>query len=165
MRRVLALVAGVEDLRAALLQVEDLLEAKRGQWTFLVVLDGVEDPHNLGACLRVADAGMYVSKHAGGNRVSTAEEYAEGDEGADEDPELDPEELEEDFEDLEEDDEFSEGELEGDDEEPDADDDGAAAASTRRRASEEKSTSAERKASGPGGRSRGRTRSPASGMN
>ncbi|HEY6935639.1 MAG TPA: diguanylate cyclase, partial [Terriglobales bacterium] len=29
-------------------------------------------------CLRVADAGMYVSKHAGGNRVSTAEEYAEG---------------------------------------------------------------------------------------
>ncbi|HLK33983.1 MAG TPA: diguanylate cyclase [Terriglobales bacterium] len=28
--------------------------------------------------LRVADAGMYVSKHAGGNRVSTAEEFAEG---------------------------------------------------------------------------------------
>ncbi len=27
--------------------------------------------------VRVADAGMYVSKHAGGNRVSTAEEYAE----------------------------------------------------------------------------------------
>ena len=28
--------------------------------------------------IRVADAGMYVSKHAGGNRVSTAEEYVEG---------------------------------------------------------------------------------------
>jgi diguanylate cyclase (GGDEF)-like protein len=28
--------------------------------------------------IRVADAGMYVSKHAGGNRVSTAEEFAEG---------------------------------------------------------------------------------------
>ncbi len=27
--------------------------------------------------VRVADAGMYVSKHAGGNRVSTAEEFAE----------------------------------------------------------------------------------------
>lgn len=27
--------------------------------------------------IRVADAGMYVSKHAGGNRVSTAEEFAE----------------------------------------------------------------------------------------
>ena len=28
--------------------------------------------------IRVADAGMYVSKHAGGNRVSTAEEFGEG---------------------------------------------------------------------------------------
>jgi len=28
--------------------------------------------------MRVADAGMYVSKHAGGNRVSTAEEFREG---------------------------------------------------------------------------------------
>jgi diguanylate cyclase (GGDEF)-like protein len=28
--------------------------------------------------MRVADAGMYVSKHAGGNRVSTAEEFKEG---------------------------------------------------------------------------------------
>ena len=28
--------------------------------------------------VRVADAGMYVSKHAGGNRVSTAEEFSEG---------------------------------------------------------------------------------------
>lgn len=32
--------------------------------------------------IRVADAGMYVSKHAGGNRVSTAEEYAEGESAA-----------------------------------------------------------------------------------
>src|SRR5206468_7461354 len=31
--------------------------------------------------IRVADAGMYVSKHAGGDRVSTAEEFNEG-EGA-----------------------------------------------------------------------------------
>lgn len=28
--------------------------------------------------IRVADAGMYVSKHAGGNRVSTAEDFVEG---------------------------------------------------------------------------------------
>ncbi len=28
--------------------------------------------------IRVADAGMYVSKHAGGNRVSTAEEFGDG---------------------------------------------------------------------------------------
>jgi diguanylate cyclase (GGDEF)-like protein len=32
--------------------------------------------------IRVADAGMYVSKHAGGNRVATAEEYAEGETAA-----------------------------------------------------------------------------------
>lgn len=40
--------------------------------------------HGLSAedILRVADAGMYVSKHAGGDRVSTAEEFAEGEASA-----------------------------------------------------------------------------------
>jgi diguanylate cyclase (GGDEF)-like protein len=32
--------------------------------------------------IRVADAGMYVSKHAGGNRVSTAEEFLDGENAA-----------------------------------------------------------------------------------
>src|SRR5690348_11626418 len=32
--------------------------------------------------IRVADAGMYVSKHAGGDRVSTAEDFAEGENAA-----------------------------------------------------------------------------------
>ncbi len=36
--------------------VDDILAAKRGMHSFLVVLDGVEDPHNLGAILRTADA-------------------------------------------------------------------------------------------------------------
>jgi 23S rRNA (guanosine2251-2'-O)-methyltransferase len=35
--------------------VDDLLAARHGQHAFLIVLDGVEDPHNLGAIIRTAD--------------------------------------------------------------------------------------------------------------
>lgn len=36
--------------------VDDLLAAKRGSHAFVLVLDGIEDPHNLGAIIRTADA-------------------------------------------------------------------------------------------------------------
>jgi 23S rRNA (guanosine2251-2'-O)-methyltransferase len=36
--------------------LDDLLTQKRGQYGFLAVLDGIEDPHNLGAIIRTAEA-------------------------------------------------------------------------------------------------------------
>ena len=49
--------------------LEDVIAAKRGQYSLLLVLDGVEDPHNLGAILRTADA-------AGANGVIIPERRA-----------------------------------------------------------------------------------------
>jgi len=51
--------------------LEDVLQAKRREHSLVVVLDGVEDPHNLGAILRTAEA-------AGANGVVIPERRAAG---------------------------------------------------------------------------------------
>jgi 23S rRNA (guanosine2251-2'-O)-methyltransferase len=48
-------LAKVVDTPIPYLDIHDVLEAL-DEPPFLLLLDGVEDPHNLGACLRVADA-------------------------------------------------------------------------------------------------------------
>jgi 23S rRNA (guanosine2251-2'-O)-methyltransferase len=55
--------------------LDDVLAAKRGRYSLVVVLDGVEDPHNLGAILRTADA-------AGADGVVIPERRAAGITGA-----------------------------------------------------------------------------------
>jgi 23S rRNA (guanosine2251-2'-O)-methyltransferase len=51
--------------------LDDVIVAKRGEYSLIVVLDGIEDPHNLGAILRTADA-------CGANGVVIPERRAAG---------------------------------------------------------------------------------------
>lgn len=48
-------VAAMIDARHAYVSVDDVLDTLN-EPALLLVLDGIQDPHNLGACLRVADA-------------------------------------------------------------------------------------------------------------
>ncbi len=49
-------IARVVDTPIPYKDIHDVLESELTEPTFFLILDGVEDPHNLGACLRVADA-------------------------------------------------------------------------------------------------------------
>ncbi len=49
-------LARVVDTPIPYKDIHDILESDLTEPPFFLVLDGVEDPHNLGACLRVADA-------------------------------------------------------------------------------------------------------------
>lgn len=49
-------IARVVDTPIPYKDIHDILESGLDEPPFFLVLDGVEDPHNLGACLRVADA-------------------------------------------------------------------------------------------------------------
>ena len=49
-------IAKIHELKTKYVTIEDIVEQDREEPILLLVLDGIEDPHNLGACFRVADA-------------------------------------------------------------------------------------------------------------
>lgn len=63
--------------------LQDLITQKpRGQYPLLVLLDGLEDPHNLGAILRTCDAigadGVIIGKHRSVGLTSTVAKVSTG---------------------------------------------------------------------------------------
>jgi 23S rRNA (guanosine2251-2'-O)-methyltransferase len=69
------------DAAQARIELRDLLEQRR-QPAFLLLLDGVTDPHNLGACLRTADAmgvdGVVLPKDRSAGLTATVAKVASG---------------------------------------------------------------------------------------
>lgn len=62
--------------------VEGRLEADEGRMLLILVLDGIQDPHNLGACLRTADAAgvdaVVVPRHGAAGLGPTVSKVAAG---------------------------------------------------------------------------------------
>lgn len=73
-------IAFVTDYRYA--EVEDILSAKKGNDAFIVILDGVEDPHNLGSIIRVCECagvdGLIIGKHRSAAVNETVMRVSEG---------------------------------------------------------------------------------------
>ena len=49
-------VAKIYEVKDKYVTIEDIVEVDQSSPLLLLILDGIEDPHNLGACFRVADA-------------------------------------------------------------------------------------------------------------
>ena len=49
-------VAMIHEIKSKYITIEDIIESNESTSLLLLILDGIEDPHNLGACFRVADA-------------------------------------------------------------------------------------------------------------
>src|SRR5260370_2913624 len=62
--------------------LEDVIAAKRAEYSLVDVLDGVEDPHNLGAILRTADAagphGIVIPEHRSASLTCTVTQGSAG---------------------------------------------------------------------------------------
>jgi len=59
--------------------LEDVISAKRAEYSLVVVLDGVEDPHNLGAILRTADAnGIVIPERRSASVTGTVTKVSAG---------------------------------------------------------------------------------------
>lgn len=62
--------------------VEDMLSKKKSEYPLIVILDGIEDPHNLGSILRTADAagvdGIIIPKHDSAELNATVAKVSTG---------------------------------------------------------------------------------------
>ena len=63
-------------------EIDDILEARGENGSFIVVLDGIEDPHNLGSIIRVCECagvdGIIIGKHRSASVNETVMRISEG---------------------------------------------------------------------------------------
>lgn len=73
-------IAFVTDYKYA--EVDDILASPKGSAPFIVILDGVEDPHNLGSIIRVCECagvdGLIIGKHRAAAVNETVMRVSEG---------------------------------------------------------------------------------------